>query len=154
MKREKQKLMREQLDRKIELLNKLPENIIPIGGWVRAVRSSIGMTLKQLGKKMNATKQSIGQLEKREQEGAISINKLKEVATALDMKLVYGFLPNDSSLEKIIEKRAKQIATDIVMRTSHNMKLENQENSDERLQIAIKNRTNKIVEEMPSYLWN
>lgn len=154
MKREKQKLMREQLDRKIELLNKLPENIIPIGGWVKAIRSSIGMTLKQLGKRMNASKQSIGQLEQREQEGAITINKLREVAAALNMQLVYGFLPNDNSLEKFIEKRAKQIATEIVMKTSHNMKLENQENSSERLQNAIKNRTNKIVEEMPSYLWN
>lgn len=154
MKREKQKLMREQLDRKIELLNKLPENIIPIGGWVKSVRSSIGMTLKQLAKKMHVSKQSIGQLEQREQEGAVTINKLREAAEALDMQLVYGFLHNDNSLEKIIEKRAKQIATEIVMKTSHNMKLEDQENSNERLQNAIKNRTNKIVDEMPSYLWD
>ena len=54
----------------------------------------------------------------------------------------------------MIDKRARQIATEIVMKTSHNMKLEDQENSNERLQNAIKNRTNKIVDEMPSYLWD
>ena len=154
MKNEKQKLMREQLDRKIELFNEFPINIVPVGGWIKAIRNSIGMTLKQLGTKMNVSMQSINQLELRERDGAITINKLKKVALAMNMKLIYGFLPNDSSLEKMIQKRAMQIATEIVMKTSHNMKLENQENSDERLQIAIRNRTNKIVEEMPRYLWN
>ena len=154
MKNEKQKLMREQLDRKIELFNEFPLNIVPVGGWIKAIRISIGMTLKQLGKKMNVSMQNINQLEQREREGAITINKLKEFAAVLNMKLIYGFLPNDSSLEKMIEKRATQIATEIVMKTSHNMKLENQENSNERLQNAIKNRATKITDEMPSYLWN
>ena len=154
MKQENQKLMREQLDKKIEAFKKVVEIATPNSGWIKAVRSSLGMTLKQLGKKMGVSSQSINQLEQREKDGAITIDKLREIASALNMKLVYGFVPNDNSLEKMIEKRATEIATEIVMKTSHNMKLENQENSNERLKVAIKNRANKIKEEVPSYLWD
>jgi hypothetical protein len=47
----------------------------------------------------------------------------------LDMQLVYGFVPNDGSLDALIEKRAKELATQIVMRTANTMKLEDQANS-------------------------
>ena len=154
MKQENQKLMREQLDKKIEAFQKVAKIATPIGGWIKAVRSSLGMTLKQLSKKVGVSSQSINQLEQREKDGAITIDKLREIASALNMKLVYGFVPNDNSLENMIEKRATEIATEIVMKTSHNMKLENQENSNERLKVAIKNRANKIKEELPSYLWD
>ena len=40
------------------------------------------------------------------------------------------------------------------MRTSHTMKLEDQENTQERLQKAIKDRAEKIKQEMPKYLWD
>ena len=154
MKQENQKLMREQLDRKIKVLKNAGDIAAPIGGWVKAIRMSLGMTLKQLGRKMNVSSQSINQLEQREKDGTITVNKLKKIASMLNMKIVYGFIPKEDSLEKMIEKRAEIIAKEIVMKTSHNMKLENQENSNERLKIAIKNRAKKIKEELPSYLWD
>ena len=65
------------------------------------------------------------------------------------------FIPtSESTLEKIIEKRALQVAQEIVSRTSHSMKLEDQENREERLQRAIKDRTDQIKQEMPKYLWD
>jgi hypothetical protein len=45
------------------------------------------------------------------------------------MQLVYGLVPKDGSLEALIERKAKQLATQIVLRTSNSMKLEEQENS-------------------------
>ena len=77
-----------------------------------------------------------------------------EVGEALNLKLVYGFIPLDGSLEKIIEKRAVALAEKIVMKTSHNMALEDQKNSPERLKQAIKERAQKIIEESPKYLWD
>ncbi|GAH10930.1 unnamed protein product, partial [marine sediment metagenome] len=80
--------------------------------------------------------------------------KLAEVGDALNLRLVYGFVPKEGSLEKIIEKRAYEVAKEIVMRTSHTMKLEDQENTKERLQKAIQDRAEKIKQEMPKYLWD
>jgi hypothetical protein len=77
-----------------------------------------------------------------------------EVAEKLDLQFVYALLPKESSIEKIIEKRALQVAREIVTRTSHSMKLEEQENREERLQRAIKDRAEQIKQEMPKYLWD
>ncbi len=87
-------------------------------------------------------------------DGSISIQKLKDVAEAINMNFVYAFIPKEDSLELMIEKRAYQIAEEIVLRTSQSMKLEEQENSKERIQKAIRDRAEKIKNEMPKYLWD
>lgn len=48
-----------------------------------------------------------------------------------DMELIYGLIPNDGSLEALIDRRARELAIKIVSRTSNSMKLEDQENSKE-----------------------
>lgn len=70
------------------------------------------------------------------------------------MKLVYGFIPMDGSLEKMIEKQAKKLATEIVQTTSDTMALENQKNSDKRLKKAVADKAKQLVYEMPRYLWD
>jgi len=72
----------------------------------------------------------------------------------MDMQLVYGFLPNDGSIDALIERRATEIATQIVLRTANTMKLEDQANSVNRIEEAIKERTVAIKNEMPKILWD
>jgi predicted DNA-binding mobile mystery protein A len=103
---------------------------------------------------MKVSSQNINQFEQRERDGTISIQKLNEVADALNMSLVYLFIPKDGTLEKLIEKRAYKLAEEIVSKSSHTMKLENQENSQERIKKAIKDRSEKIKNELPKYLWD
>ncbi len=155
MSKDKQKLMIDQLDRRFREINSVLKSFtIPSNGWIITIRKALNISLKQLGKRLKVTSQNINQFELREKDGSISIQKLKEVANALDMEFVYAFIPKDGSLEKLIEKRANQVAKEIVMRTSHTMKLEDQENSKERLQKAIKDRAEKIKNELPKYLWD
>jgi predicted DNA-binding mobile mystery protein A len=93
-------------------------------------------------------------MENREVAGTITLKTLRDVANAMDMQLVYGFVPKNKSLEQMIEKRAKQLATEIVMRTNNTMTLEDQQNSKERIEEAITQKTNEIKSEMPKYLWD
>ncbi len=144
----------QQLDGKIQAFASLQKVAIPPSGWVKAIRSALGMTLLQLGKKMSITKQSVQSIEQREKEGTITLKSLKEVAQAMDMQLVYGFIPKDGSLEMLIDKKAKELATKIVMRTSNTMKLEDQENSKKRLEKSIEERAIAIKNEMPKILWD
>ena len=72
----------------------------------------------------------------------------------MDMKLVYGFVSKHESLEQMIEKRAKELASEIVMRTNTTMTLEDQQNSRERIEKAIAQKTVEIKFEMPKYLWD
>jgi len=110
--------------------------------------------MQQLGNKLSITKQGVMDIVQREKVGSISIKSLKELGRALDMELVYGFVPNDGTLEALIEKRARELATKIVLRTSNTMRLENQGNSDQRIELAINERTEEIKNEMPKILWD
>ena len=121
---------------------------------IRAIRLALGMSQEQLGKKLKITRQSVQELELREKDGTISLKTLKEVARVMEIQLVYGFIPNEGSLEALVEKKALDMAKRIVMRTSHSMKLEDQQNSGNRLQKAIKERAQTIKNEMPKILWD
>jgi predicted DNA-binding mobile mystery protein A len=135
-------------------LHVLEEVEVPSKGWINAIRTTLNMSLVQLAKRLNKTSVSMKEIEEREQNKTITLKKLIEVGEALDLRLVYGFLPKESSIETMIEKRAEQLAREIVMRTSQTMKLEEQENTEERLQQAIKDRAEILKQEMPKHLWD
>ena len=150
----KNKLQIEQADKKLAVFKPLNTVIVPAKGWLNTIRTTVKMSLSQFGKRLNITAQSAKEIEEREANGSITLKNLKEAGRVLNMKLVYGFIPLDESIENMIEKRAKEIAVDIVKRTSQTMQLEDQENSKERLDQAIKNRTEEIKLKMPKYLWD
>lgn len=154
MKNQKQQLLIDQMERKLAIFRPLKETIIPSKGWIHALRTTLKMSMRQLGNRLSITAQSIKEMEEREVNGAISIKSLNEVARALDMKLVYGFISKHGSLEQMIAQRAQEIAQEIVMRTNNSMKLEVQQNSEERIKKAIEQKTAEIKNEMPKYLWD
>jgi predicted DNA-binding mobile mystery protein A len=143
-----------QLDRKMAPLKAVRNSPPPSDGWVHALRTALGMSLQQLGRKLGITPQGAKDLERREKEGSITLQRLREAAAALDMQLVYGLVPKDQSLEKMIEQRAWQLAKEIVMKTSHTMHLENQGLDDTSLRDAIEKRAMKLMNELPKELWN
>lgn len=150
----KNKIMLDQLDAKILKFKEIAAVSAPGKGWIHAIRSALNMTLNQLGDRLDLSRQNVKAMEEREIMGTISLNGLKKFAEAMDMKFVYGFIPNDGTLEKMIEKRAYEIAEEIVGRTSVNMSLEDQKNSEERLKKAVRERAEEIKREMPRYLWD
>lgn len=150
----KKSLQIQQIDSKLLQYTILQKVIIPSGGWIKSVREALGMSLQQLGNKLGITKQSVHHIERREAEGAITLKALKDAATAMDMQLVYGFVPNDGSLEKLIERKARELAMRIVARTNTSMVLEDQGISEERLDKAVDERVKAIINEMPKALWD
>ena len=148
------KLQIDQLHQKMLAFDKVRRVKVSDKGWVHTVRTALGMSLEQLGKKLSLTKASVGAIEKREADGSITLNSLRDAARALDMELVYGFVPIDGTLQKHIERNAERLASKIVHRTSHSMKLEDQENSHARIVKAIQERKEEIIREMPKALWD
>jgi hypothetical protein len=72
----------------------------------------------------------------------------------MDMELVYGFVPKDSTLEALVERRATEIAREIVLRTATTMQLEDQANSKKRIAKAIKERANALLHAKSKLLWD
>lgn len=144
----------QQLEARMREYKSLIKNPPPSTGWVKAVRTALGMTLQQLGDRLSITKQSVRDIERREAEGSVTLKTLRDTARAMDMELVYGLVPKDGSLDALIERRARELATEIVMRTSNTMKLEDQAVSEDRIRKAIRERTATLRNEMPGILWD
>ena len=53
---------------------------------------------------MGITPQSVKEIEEREQNETISIKVLRQFGKSLNLKLIYGFVPQSGKLEDIIEK--------------------------------------------------
>lgn len=150
----KRKLVIEQLDKKIVKFYELRDVVIPTIGWVYSIRKGINMSMRQLGQRLSITAQSVKEIEEREKNGTISIKVLRQVASALNMKFVYGFIPNEKTLEKMIDARAAELARNIVLRTSIQMELEDQGVSKERIEKAISEKTEELKNKIPKYLWD
>ncbi len=148
------KLKIEQLDNKFDLLSPLRSVTISDEGWIKTIRSSIGMSFSQFGKKLGITPQSARAIEIRESNGSITLKSLDEAARALDMKLVYAIVPIEGSLSDLIEQKAKEKASEIISRTSHNMLLEDQANDSKRLKNEFEETVAELKREVPKYLWD
>lgn len=144
----------EQLDKKMRDLKFVAHIFFPAKGWIRLIRKTIGMSQLQLSERLSITNQSVHEIEKREEEGSITLKTLSDSADAMDMKLVYGLVPKDGSLESLINRKAAELAEKIVMRASQTMKLEDQEVSDAKIKRAIHERTESLKKELPKILWD
>ena len=152
--RNKKKLLIEQLDQKLAEFKNAGMILIPQKGWIHTIRTTLNMTRDQLGSKLELTKGAIQKIEEREATGQITINKLRNVGQALDMRFVYGFVPKDGTLDNLINSKAEELARKIVLRTNQNMKLEDQGIGDEKINESINDLANEIKREMRKSLWD
>jgi predicted DNA-binding mobile mystery protein A len=152
--RNKKKLLIEQLDQKLTNFKDAGMVLVPQKGWVNTIRTTLNMTRDQLGTKLDLTKGAIQKIEEREATGQITINKLKDVGNALNMKLIYGFIPKYGTIESLINLKAEKLARKIVLRTNQNMKLEDQGISEDKIDDSIKDLANEIKREMRKSLWD
>ena len=152
--RNKKKLLIEQLDQKLAEFKNAGMILIPQKGWIHTIRNTLNMTRDQLGSKLELTKGAIQKIEEREATGQITINKLRNVGQALDMRFVYGFVPKDGTLDNLINSKAEELARKIVLRTNQNMKLEDQGIGDEKINESINDLANEIKREMRKSLWD
>ena len=65
-----QDLIRRQLDQKISKFKSLEDLVIPPSGWVYSIRKALNMSLRQLGKRIGITGQSVKEIETRERHGS------------------------------------------------------------------------------------
>ena len=152
--RNKRKLLIEQLDQKLQPFSESSKILVPERGWINTIRTALNMTMAQLGTKLNITRQGVKRIEESEAKGTITLNSLKDVARALDLKLVYALVPKNETINELIQKKADKLAQKIVLRTNQNMKLEDQGISEDKIEHSIKDLANEIKREMRKSLWD
>ena len=125
----------------------------PAHGWIRAIRYAIGMSGRQLAERMGVSKNSVSSIEKREQDGSVTIRMMIRVGEAMDCTFFYGFLPN-GSFEDIVRRRAEEIARERVDRINQTMRLENQELPEAEVNRFLRREVENLVDQTPKNLWN
>ncbi|HYJ83952.1 MAG TPA: mobile mystery protein A [Allosphingosinicella sp.] len=136
-------LARRHLERRLAPLRGRQDLTRPPYGWLRAIRDALGMTTRQLARRMGKVQSAIVDLEKSEAREAISLAKLREAAAAMDCTLVYAIVPN-RPIDEVLRARAEARADNQLARVSHTMALENQGLD----QSALAAERERLVEEL------
>jgi predicted DNA-binding mobile mystery protein A len=143
------------VQQKLDQLTKLNEPLPP-SGWVKAIRGSLGLSIRQLAERVGVGHGSINQLEKREPKKRVTLESLENAARAMDCKVVYAIVPQESgaTLDDIIRKKAIAAASKILKEVSHTMKLEEQGTSDKEVKNEIKRIANQLIESGDGRIWD
>ena len=152
MKHRKLKRVREQLDEALQAFTEMASVTRPIKGWIRAIRDSLGMNMRQLANRLGVSQSRIVKIEQDELSGALTIKTLEKVADKLDCVFIYGFAPR-STLENTVRNQAACIARERMNMISHHMYLEAQELTNHHSKAAFESMVEEILES-PSKLWD
>jgi predicted DNA-binding mobile mystery protein A len=129
-----------QLDRSLNGAKNLPPR--PSDGWLASVREALGLSLAELGRRVNAPKQNIQQFERAEARDRITLGNLRRVANAMSCDLVYVLLPKSGSFAELAEGSVRESAARDVKRVIHTMALEDQkpENAEQLIEDEAQRR--------------
>jgi len=141
-----------QLDQQLLSLKNNGAVNIPLEGWARSVRKALGMTIKQLAKRLGVNASRVVKIEMSEPEGAVTLRTMQQVAEQMDCHLAYQFIPK-VSLEDKVKKRARTLAETAVKRTAHTMDLESQSVEKKWLEEQIVELTQSLLQKSWRHLW-
>ena len=128
-------------------------SMLPQEGWLRTVRTALGISGPQLAKRLGVTKARISKAEQDEPSGSVTLKTMQTMAEAMDCKFVYAVVPKQD-VEEIIKQRAIAKAKAQVKSASTQMALEAQALSKEQLEYEVERIAAQIVEKMPADLWS
>jgi predicted DNA-binding mobile mystery protein A len=145
-----QKTIIKQVSRKLEELRDFQKQANSVSSWINYIRDALGMSLSQLASRVGVAQSSLSGSIKLEQEGRITVHKLREIADAMECDLVYAFVPR-KSIEEILHEQSLKKTKQLMKETENHMALE-----DQRVTISEKERLNDLVEERmySKYLWD
>jgi len=143
MRREFRQLRLSQLDRNLELARSLPPR--PSGGWIASLREALGLSQREVGKKMRASGQAIQQFEQAEAEDRITLRALRRVARTMGCDMVYVLVPRASSFAELAEQPTRDRTAHDVKSVVHTMALEDQkpENATQLIEDEAQRRLNR-----------
>lgn len=142
-----------QLDETLSRFRELGQEQPPRGGWVRALRETLGMSQRQLAERMKVSKTTVNSAERNEARGTIRLDSLSALADGLDCELVYALLPR-RSLQETLQHRAEELARRLVERVSSSMELEEQGVRDEEKLRQIQDLAADLLRDRASTFWD
>lgn len=115
----------DQLDERLERFRRRAPLKPPLGGWIHAIRTALGMTSRQFASRLGVAQQTALLFEKSEKAGTIALATLRKAGDALDCDVHYFLVPRKPLREKV-RAQAQAVAERDMGRVQHTMDLEGQ----------------------------
>ena len=146
------RLRLEQTSRALQPFAALQGLSVPSGGWLRAVREALGLSLRKQAERVRIAASNLHKSELAEAEGRITLAQLRKLAEGLDCEVIYALVPR-KPLIKVVEAQANRIARAEVLGVTHSMSLEDQRPSDDFVAQQIDERRRELLAGSWSKLW-
>lgn len=144
----------EQLDRRFDDLRPwLALTTRPPRGWLKAIREGLGMTTRQMAKRMHFTQSRVSKMEAAEAHGQITLNSLERAAEALGCQVIYVVIPK-RPLTETLEQQARLVAEQQLRAVEQTMRLEGQEVRNPKYRSRLLQQTIENLLKRPSKLWD
>ncbi len=129
-----------QVNRRVAMLRKaLPEAGVRLG-WIRYMRQALGLTLKQLARRVGVTTATTAQAERGEAQGKVTIATLKMMAQAMECEFMYAFVPK-SDIQDLMKEAARKKARLLLESADVHMTLE-----DQKVNQSLEERVERLAE--------
>ena len=148
-----QKLRLSQVDRNLAQAKILSVSVVQYDSWIKTIREALGMSTRQLAKKLKASQSVVTSAERNERARTITLAQLDKFADALGCKVIYSFVP-ETSLDAMVNERAEAIAKSQVSMVQHTMRLEDQSTGDDFSEQQVNTIKLKLLEGKWSKLWD
>ena len=126
---------------------------VPTGGWVRAVRTALGMTQAQLARRMAIARQNVASLEPNELNGNVTLSRLARAAEELGCELRYVLVPKQP-LEEIVANQARRRAEQKLGRVNRSQALEASAMSADSLSNTVADLARELEMNRAADLWD
>lgn len=149
---DKDYLRLQQIEEVIRPFRTLVDTHPPRRGWIQALQQALGVTNRQLAKRLRLKPQTIEDMQEYEAKETIKLQTLRKLAQALDCHLVYAVVPN-KPLEEMRLEQARKVAQRQLKPVAHSMSLEAQGVSDADQKIELDRLVQKLLAGNPRKLW-
>lgn len=139
------RLARRVLDERLRTVRSVHSALtVPRGGWIKAIRESLGMTAEELASRLGVADSTVIRLESSETRRTVQLDTLMRAASALDCEVVYALVPHHT-LEEAFQSQAERQAERQVLDVAHTMALEDQTPAAEEQQAMISELADDLV---------
>jgi len=141
-----------QLDQRTQSWQALHPKPPPRGGWLKTIRSGLGMSTTQLASRLKISRQAVADQEQREVDGTITLAALQKAAAAMECDLLYAIVPR-RPISEMVQLRAREVAARRLKDVAHSMSLEEQAVPQEEFERQVDDLTDEIIRDLPRDLW-
>lgn len=121
---------------------------MPEKGWIASVRRALGMSAEQVALRKGVSRNAVYQAERSEQEGAVSLKQMDQLARAMGGRFVYAIVA-DGRIEDIKYRQAVRKAATLI-----NQEPDMKGWSAEERQDWIEDKAAELLHDMPPSFWD